>query len=398
MMNSEYFDKMIDRTNTYSTQWDYAIDRFGTNDVLPFSISDTDFRAPVEVINQVTQVAEFGIYGYTRWNHDDFKKTIINYYQKRHDTDIEGKTIVYSPSVMYTMGVMIRELSSVEDEVVTFSPMYDAFYKVIEENNRTLVESKLLHTEKGYQINWEDLEEKLKTAKIFILCSPHNPTGRVWTESELMKLVELSKANDVWIISDEIHSDVIHTDHKHLPILNALFDYDQMILISSASKTFNTPGLGGSYAIFTDQETSDLFVNQSRYRDFVNSASLPGITALMTAYNESDDYIEGLKKYVYNNFLYFKEEIERISQNKIVLDDLESTYLIWFNIEKLEVNPENFQDLLINLGQLGIMSGENYGDRNYMRMNIGCPKSKLEEAIYRFEKVFQYLSDDVNVN
>src|SRR5699024_2099066 len=115
-------------------------------------------------------------------------------------------------SVMYTMGVMIRELSSEGDEVVTFSPMYDAFYKVIEENDRKLLESKLIHTQEGYRINWEDLEKKLETAKIFIHCSPHNPTGRVWTESELMKIVQLCKKNDIWIISDEIHSDVIHTD------------------------------------------------------------------------------------------------------------------------------------------------------------------------------------------
>lgn len=396
-MSKEYFDNVIDRKQTYSTQWDYAVDRFGTNDVLPFSISDTDFRAPIEVVKEVTKVAEFGIYGYTRWNHEDFKQSIIDYYHRRHHTNIQEKIIVYSPSVMYTMGVMIRELSSEGDEVVTFSPMYDAFYKVIEENDRKLLESKLIHTQEGYRINWEDLEKKLETAKIFIHCSPHNPTGRVWTESELMKVVQLCKKNDIWIISDEIHSDVIHTDRKHLPILNSLFEYDKIFLISSSSKTFNTPGLGGSYAIFNDQETSDLFVNQSRYRDFVNSASLPGIHALMTAYNQSDDYIEELKEYVYNNYLYFKKEIEQMSHNKIRVDQLESTYLIWFNIERLEISPEKFQELLINVGHLGIMSGENYGDEKYIRINIGCPKSKLEEAMRRLKIVFQHINDGVNL-
>lgn len=393
-MNKEYFDTIINRKNTYSTQWDYAVDRFGTNDVLPFSISDTDFRAPVEVINKVTQVAKLGIYGYTRWNHEDFKQSIISYYQRRHDTNIQDKIIVYSPSVMYTMGVMIRKLSSVQDEIVTFSPMYDAFFKVIEENDRKLSESKLIHTKDGYQIDWEDLEKRLKSAKIFIHCSPHNPTGRVWRESELNRIVQLCKKNDVWIISDEIHSDVVHTTYKHLPILNEVFDYDKMFLISSASKTFNTPGLGGSYAIFNNQETSDLFVNHSRYRDFVNSASLPGIYALMAAYNESDDYIEGLKEYVYNNYLFFKEKIEKVSNNKIRLDDLESTYLIWFNIDDLEVSPEEFQNLLINVGHLGIMSGENYGNEGFMRINIGCPRLKLEEAVNRIEKVFKQIDNN----
>lgn len=204
----------------------------------------------------------------------------------------------------------------------------------------------------------------------------------------------MCKKNDVWIISDEIHSDVVHTTYKHLPILNEVFDYDKMFLISSASKTFNTPGLGGSYAIFNNQETSDLFVNHSRYRDFVNSASLPGIYALMAAYNESDDYIEGLKEYVYNNYLFFKEKIEKVSNNKIRLDDLESTYLIWFNIDDLEVSPEEFQNLLINVGHLGIMSGENYGNEGFMRINIGCPRLKLEEAVNRIEKVFKQIDNN----
>lgn len=168
-MNKEYFDTIINRKNTYSTQWDYAVDRFGTNDVLPFSISDTDFRAPVEVINKVTQVAKLGIYGYTRWNHEDFKQSIISYYQRRHDTNIQDKIIVYSPSVMYTMGVMIRKLSSVQDEIVTFSPMYDAFFKVIEENDRKLSESKLIHTKDGYQIDWEDLEKDLNLLKYLFI-------------------------------------------------------------------------------------------------------------------------------------------------------------------------------------------------------------------------------------
>src|SRR5699024_6799754 len=138
--------------------------------------------------------------------------------------------------------------------------------------------------------DWEDLDRRLQTAKIFILCSPHNPTGRVWTQNELSKMIDLCKKYNVWILSDEIHSDIVHTNYAHIPIINSMFDYDKIVLISSASKTFNTPGLVGSYAIFNDQETADLFIQQSRYCDFLNSASLLGIHALMVAYEQCDYY------------------------------------------------------------------------------------------------------------
>lgn len=393
-MNNYNFDKTIDRVNTYSTQWDYTSDRFGTDNVLPFSISDTDFKAPEEVVTRVAEVAKFGVYGYTRWNHDDFKDAIKDYYKRRHNTEIDNNVIVYSPSVMYVIAVLIRKLSGLNDNVVTFSPMYDAFYKVIQENDRILSASNLIYDSENYtySIDWEDLDRRLQTAKIFILCSPHNPTGRVWTQNELSKMIDLCKKYNVWILSDEIHSDIVHTNYAHIPIINSMFNYDKIVLISSASKTFNTPGLVGSYAIFNDQETADLFIQQSRYCDFLNSASLLGIHALMVAYEQCDYYIEGLKDYVYNNYLYFKREMETISDGKIVFGELESTYLVWFNIGELELEPDKIQEVFINKGHIGIMKGDNYGDKNFMRINIGCPRSKLKEAVKRLRIAFQYIN------
>lgn len=392
-MKKYNFNENINRRDTYSTQWDYAVDRFGTDDVLPFSISDTDFRAPKEVVDKLIEIAKFGVYGYTRWNHEAFKDPIRKYYKRRHNTNIDEKIIVYSPSVMYVMSVMIKTLSKPLDEVLTFSPMYDAFYKVIQENNRTITTSKLINNNSTFEIDWEDFEIKLNSAKIFILCSPHNPTGRVWRKEELVKIVNLCIKHDVWIISDEIHSDVVHGTNKHIPILNEMFDYKKMLLISSASKTFNTPGLIGSYAVFNNIETADMFVNQSRYRDFLNSASLMGMQGLMVAYSQCDYYIEQLKVHVYENYLYFKKEIERISFGKIMINELESTYLIWFDISGLEISSKKLQDTLINVGKIGIMSGEHYGDENYMRINIGCTRDKLEKALFGFEKALDYLNN-----
>ncbi|GBD67377.1 MAG: PatB family C-S lyase [Staphylococcus equorum] len=391
-MNRYNFDEVNDRYNTYSTQWDYTQDRFGAADVLPFSISDTDFKAPEEIVEKLTALSKYGIYGYTRWNHEDFKDAICYYYQKRHQVNISDTTIVYSPSVMYTMAVMIRGLSQENDQIVTLLPMYDAFFKVIEENNRTLSASPLLYTDSGYLIDWNDLEQRLQEATIFILCSPHNPTGRVWTQEELAQIIDLCRKYDVWIISDEIHSDIVHTSRPHLPIMHPSFVYKKKILISSASKTFNTPALIGSYALFYDKETADILLQQSRYCDFVNSASLFGMHALMVGYTQCFDYIEELKEYVYNNYEYLKKELARISSNKIELKELESTYLVWFDISNVGVSPEVLQNLLVEKGKLGIMSGIHYGDTNFMRINIGCPRSKLEEAVRRMKIVFKGLN------
>lgn len=384
------FDKTYNRYNTYSTQWDYTVDRFGSKEVLPFSISDTDFQVPSEVKDALKKVIEHGIYGYTRWNHSDFKGAIVDFYERHHATFVNPDWVVYSPSVMYTIAKLIKMLSDKNDGVVTFSPMYDAFFKVIQENDRTLLSCAL---KDDYTIDFDSLKEQLKQAKVLLLCSPHNPTGRVWTLMELQKIIELCKKYKVWILSDEIHSDIIHTDYKHIPIVNKIINYNRTILITSPSKTFNTASLIGSYALIPNDEIREKFMLQTRYKDFLNSASRLGIEALMVGYNQCDYYIDELVEYIRGNLEYLREELAKLNINYEIP---EATYLAWINVSNLNIDMDILQKQLVEYGKVGIMLGAHYGDNRYLRLNCGCPREKLVEGVKRFKETLMIINNKPN--
>ncbi|MDQ0360888.1 MalY/PatB family protein [Breznakia pachnodae] len=376
------FDEVNNRLGTYCTQWDFIEDRFQEKDLLPFSISDTDFKVPPQIINRLEQLVQHGIFGYTRWNHEDFKSSITNYFQRRFDTKLEADWILYSPSVMYSVSVLLRLLSKEKAVIGTFSPMYDAFFHVIEDNNRILKEFHLIKNNNRFVIDEEQLENEIKECDIFLLCSPHNPTGRVWTVKELTKIIELCKQYNVKIISDEIHMDMVFQNHTHTPIMKFYKEYKELYLVSSSSKTFNTPGLIGSYACIPDEAVREKFLQQTRRKDFLNSASIFGMHALMVGYQECDDYVDEMKTYIYKNMCFVKDYIDQ-NLPGFEFEIPDGTYLAWIDISKLEFSDEEVQEAFIKVGKVAIMSGKTYGKAGYLRLNCGCPKSKLEEGMHR---------------
>ena len=202
------FDEVIERRGTYCTQWDYIEDRFGEKDLLPFSISDTDFRIPKPISDTIQKVAQHEIYGYTRWNHHDFKGSITGYFQRRFQCRMEEDWILYSPSVMYSVSLLIRLLSKPKDRILSLNPMYDSFFTVIEDQERILISHDLVHGKHDFEIDFDKFEEDIKGCSIFLLCSPHNPTGRLWSPAELQTMVSICKSHGTAIISDEIHMDM----------------------------------------------------------------------------------------------------------------------------------------------------------------------------------------------
>lgn len=387
------FDKIISRRGTYCTQWDYISDRFGKNDILPFSISDTDFEVPEEVTKVLIKRINHPIFGYTRWNHDDYKNAIAYHYKKRFGQNINRNGIVYSPSVMYSISVLIRLLSNENDGIMVFDPMYDAFIDVIKKNHRKLVTVNL-DNENNYSVDFNDFEKKLKKCKILLLCSPHNPTGKVFSRSELLNIVNICKKYSVYIISDEIHSDITLYNNKHYPIISYIGEYKNIVLVNSSSKTFNTPSIGGSYAIIHDKQLYNQFLEQTRKRDFVNSANVLGMLALMESYEKCDYYIDELTKYIEKNMDYTEKFLnEKLPMIKFIKP--QATYLAWFDISNLNCSSEKFQDILVNTAKVGIMSGETYGKNGamHLRMNLGCPICKLEEGLKRLEKAVTVLME-----
>lgn len=378
------FDKVMDRKGTYCTQWDYIQDRFGKEDILPFSISDTDFTIPREVYVQLKKVVDHQIYGYSRWNHHDFKGAIVSYFNRRLACEVEEEWVLYSPSVLYTISLLFRLLSKENDGVLTFQPMYDAFYNVIQENHRNLVTSNLVETKGMYNIDFKDLERKLQEVKILLLCSPHNPTGKIFTEIELERIISLCKQYQVKIISDEIHMDVIMPGNKQISMATYLDVYSQIYIASSGSKTFNFPGLIGSYAIVSNPQVYADFIHQTRNKDFLNSVSLLGMHATITAYNECEYYIDELNSYIHDNFIYVEKFIKEHFKD-IVFKKPQATYLAWIDCRKLPFTSKQIQDALVTIGGVGIMPGEAYGSEKYLRLNCGCPRSKLEDGMERFK-------------
>lgn len=386
------FDEVINRKGTYCTQWDYIEDRFNKKDLLPFSISDTDFKIPRPITDKLKEVMQHEVYGYTRWNHHDFKGAIGDYYERRFKCFINEEWILYSPSVMYSVSVLIRLLSSSKDKILTFNPMYDAFFSVIEENDRQLVSENLKEEQGVFKIDFESFDKKIKECKIMLLCSPHNPTGRVWTNEEIEHIIKICKKYEVKIISDEIHMDIILGKNKHIPILRYIKEYSHLYLVSSASKTLNTPGLIGSYSIIPSEEIREKFLLQTRKKDFLNSVSIFGMYATMVGYRECDDYIDQLVEYIKENTVIVEEFIKK-ELPQLKYKPAEGTYLAWIDVRELPFTKEEIQYALVNEGKVGIMPGETYGDNGakYLRLNCGCPKEKLIEGLWRLKKGIDYL-------
>lgn len=378
------FDIEYNRKGTYCTQWDYVEDRFGEKDLLPFSISDTDFKVPDPVLEALKKRLEHGIYGYTRWNHDAFKGAIAEWYRKRYDYEIDTDQIVYSHSVIYTVAKIMELVTEPGDCVVTQTPAYDAFYKVINDNHRVLSDNKLVLVNGRFEIDFEDLERRLKEpkTKLLLLCSPHNPTGRIWSMEELKKIVALCRENQVFLISDEIHMDVTRKGLSPHPILKAAEGYDRLCLCTSASKTFNIPGLIGSYAMIPDQKLREEYLVTLKNRDGLSSTSIMGIEATIAAYRECDDWVCELNDYLDQNLAYISEYC-RTYLPGIRFEVPEATYLAWLDCSAYPFTMDQLQDILVHRYKVAIIRGSVYGSDYdmYLRFNAGCPLSKIKKGL-----------------
>ncbi|WP_124059203.1 MalY/PatB family protein [Vaginisenegalia massiliensis] len=386
------FNQIIDRRGTYCTQWDYVADRFGQANLLPFTISDTDFLLPKEIIEILHHRVDHGVFGYSRWNHDDFKNCVKKWFDDQFDAKIESEWITYSPSVIYAVSQLIKIKSEVGQGVIIQTPAYDAFFKTIRQNDRLVVENPLIYTDGKYFIDFVDLEKLMskKENRILLFCSPHNPSGRVWTKDELDKVISLCKKYDVFLISDEIHMDIVRKSFKHIPITEMI--QENVALLTSGSKTFNFAGLLFSYLLIPDNETKELFLIQLKNADGLSSPSVLGMLATMTAYSKCGSWVQDLNEYIQSNELFVKKFLKE-NCPCIVPVNSEATYLMWLDISKMRVEMNQLQNWLVNKGKVAIMNGIVYGGNGeqFLRLNIGCSKGKIEQGLLRLKEVYNSL-------
>lgn len=258
------FDTPVDRRGTWCTQWDYVQDRFGVPDLLPFTISDMDFETAPEVLAALRGRLEHGVLGYSRWRQDDFLSAIVHWYAARHGTAVDPGSVVYAPSVVYQVSRLLHLWSRPGDGVVAHTPMYDAFPRTVAASGRRLLECPL--------DDWPELERllALPDTAVLLLCSPHNPTGRVWSAAELDRMARLCARHGVAVVSDEIHSDLAHAPHLHRPWVRHAGD-GRWAVVTSASKSFNIPALTGSYGIIGDPASRDAYLRQLKDADGLSS-------------------------------------------------------------------------------------------------------------------------------
>lgn len=390
----ERFDDIISRTGTFCTQWDYTEDRFGEKDIIPFSISDMDFQSPPEILDAIKERTNHGIFGYTRWNHHSFKSSISDWYKGRFSAHIENEWILYSPSVIYTVSKLIELLTEENDAIVMQLPAYDAFFNQIKTSKRMLLKNNLIYQGGRYCLDYDDLEKKLaySRTKVFLLCNPHNPTGRVWTKDELKRIIELCEYYDVKVISDDIHMDMVYEGHSYTPVTSVAGKLENVYVCTSASKTFNTPGLGGSYAIMPNRKIREQFLNEMKFRDGLSSASIFGILAIIEGYQHAGYWVDELKSYLYNNMKMVKVFIDtELPDLKFAMP--ESTYLAWIDCSRLNKTSSEIQNALVHNGKVGIMSGDVYGAEQgpFLRMNVGCPQTKVLEGLKRLKLAIESL-------
>ncbi|WP_406460990.1 pyridoxal phosphate-dependent aminotransferase [Streptomyces sp. NBC_00111] len=367
------FGTPVDRHGTWCTQWDYVEDRFGVPGLLPFTISDMDFETAPEIMTALRGRLDHGVLGYSRWRQDDFLSAIVHWYATRHATTLDPASVVYAPSVVYQVSQLLRLWSRPGDGVVAHTPMYDAFPRTVAAHGRRLLECPL-----DDRAELERLLALPDTA-VLLLCSPHNPTGRVWSQAELERMARLCERHGVAVISDEIHSDLAHAPHVHHPWAG-IGGEGRWAVVTSASKSFNIPALTGSYGIMGDPVSRDAYLRQLKEADGLSSPAVLSLVGHIAAYREGGPWLDALRAYLAGNLTMVADRL-REEFPGLGWEPPQAGYLAWIDLRPLGVDDDALQRELVEVEKVAIMPGAAYGAPGWLRLNVGCPRPKAEAGV-----------------
>ncbi|MEH7334145.1 PatB family C-S lyase [Neobacillus drentensis] len=381
------FNERIDRFKTSSVKWELTKDIFGESDLWPMWVADMDFKPPQAVIDAIKNRVEHGVFGYT-FVPFSTSEAISTWQLKRHQWKINSSWLLYCSGVVQAISTAIHSYTKEGDRVLLQSPVYTPFFDMIEKNKRIVVNSPLLLDGDRYQIDFAGFEKALQEGcKLFLLCNPHNPAGRVWTKDELLKIGELCLQYNCLILSDEIHSDIIYKKFTHIPIASLEDELlDRTITLIAPSKTFNLAGLQASTVIIKNKELRIQFQEQQK-RQGVFSLNTFGIIGMEAAYRYGEEWLEELIDYLQVNKDYTIQFLaDQIPE--ITCIDAEGTYLLWLDCRKLELSDKELRNLLIQKGKLALEPGPKYGPggEGFVRINIACPKDDLIEGLERLKR------------
>ena len=380
------FDTVIPRENTSSFKWDYK------PGVLPLWVADMDFRSAPCILEAIQKKVDHGIFGYTR-TPDSYYNSVINWWGRRHGWTIRKEWILPVGGLVPGTSICLTALSGPGDGIIMNTPAYNAFFHCIKDCDRVLVQNKLCYRDGKYCFDFEDFERRCQEAKVFLLCNPHNPSGRLWTRGELERLGDICIKNGVTVISDEIHCDIVPPGSAYTPFASIKEEFRQnCVSLISPTKCFNIAGLQVANIVTANPELLKKIEKVMDWWVYTDMNQI-GEAALQGAFTEEgENWLDQMNAYVHQNYLYMKERFAK-EFPQVHVCDLEATYLAWADFSALMPDTKELQDYLIDNYKVWINSGAMYGDDRFVRINVACPRATLKEGLDRvFAGLSAYLS------
>ncbi len=383
--SSEYdFDRLVDRRGTASIKWDFSERFTGLQDLLPLWVADMDFMAPAEVIEALSRRVEHGVFGYTL-EPESYYQAVIGWMKRRHGWEIRRGWMISCPGVVPSINLALRAYSSPGDRVIIQPPVYYPFREAILNNGRRVAENPLRLEERRYRMDFDQLAELIdRRTRMLILCSPHNPVGRVWNGAELAKLVEICARHSLVIVSDEIHHDLVMKGFRHIPTASLSEQAGRTtVTLTAATKTFNLAGLGCSLAVISNPRLRKRF--QTAWKgQWTGAANALSMTATEAAYRYGERWLEQVLAYIRRNYDFLVGFLgRRVPQARVT--PLEGTYLAWVDLRALGLSAETLKERILKAGRVWLDEGPMFGTggEGFQRVNLACPRSTLEEALKR---------------
>jgi cystathionine beta-lyase len=381
------FDEIIERTGTDSVKWDTRGANDIPKDVLSLWVADMDFKAPQAVLDALIKRIEHGIFGYSVVS-DSYRDAIVQWMKQRHFWHIQPNWIVPLPGVVTALHVAVNTFTEEGDAVLIQKPVYYPFDDAIEKNNRVKIENTMLFNGEKYHIDFIDFEKKITDhkVKLFILCNPYNPIGKVFTKDELLQIGNICKKHKVIVVSDEIHQDFVFKNHKHIPFYEVDPSFKEFSIICSApSKTFNLAGLQTSNIIMANETLRERFETTAS-KCGIHAPNPLGLLACQTAYNECADWCDAMLTYVYENY-QFMDTFFKTRMPQIKLIEPEGLYLAWVDFTALGMNHKELEEFMLHKAKLWLDEGYIFGMQGagYERFNVATPRAILKEALERLE-------------
>ncbi|MDR1171211.1 MAG: pyridoxal phosphate-dependent aminotransferase [Bacteroidales bacterium] len=378
------FDEIVSRRNSHSCKWDSAAD----DRVLPMWIADMDFRTAPPVIEALERRVRHGIFGYAKTPQACFD-AVTGWFERRHHFTFRKEWMLFTTGVVPALSAVIKALTVPGDRVIVQTPVYNCFFSSIRNNGCETVSNQLAYQDGAYTVDFDDLEKKASDpqAKLFLLCSPHNPAGRVWSREELTRIGKICLENGVTVVSDEIHCDLVYPGHQHIPFASVSEDFLQhSVTCTAPGKTFNLAGLQVAN-IHAADETIRKKIDRALNINEVCEIGPFAVEALMAAYNDGEEWLEELKKYLHDNYLFLTDFFEKRLPQFPVLP-LEGTYLAWVDCSVLRQSSTVIADTLLEKENLWVNAGTMYGagGENFIRLNIACRRELLAEGLHRISR------------